>query len=132
MKNNRDYPLSPTPKPKKSIDDRIREVDANPRLNRIVERRYEKVNKKIEKAQGDSVKLNKINKKYGYNYDAAIAGGASQDSTGHWPSIDEGSGMILKGPKHPSMIKTRKVEKILGNKIKKKDGQLYSVPRQKK
>jgi hypothetical protein len=111
------------------ISKKINAVDSNPRLNRRVERGYEMVDRKIEKAKGDTEKLKKIEKKYGYDYDAAVSAGLSPDSTGHWSSFDPSSGRILKGPKHPSMIKTRKVEKILGNKIVKKQGGLYSVPK---
>ena len=113
------------------ISKKIYAVDNNPRLNKRVEKGYEKVAKKVEKAKGNPEKLQKINKKYGYDYESAIAGGATPDSTNHWPSIDPGSGKILKGSKHPSMIKTKKVEKILGNKIVKKKGSLYSVPKRK-
>jgi hypothetical protein len=113
------------------ISKKISAVDNDPRLNKRVEKGYERVAKKVEKAKGNPEKLQKINKKYGYDYESAIAGGANPDSTNHWPSIDPGSGKILKGPKHPSMIKTQKVEKILGNKIVKKAGSLYSVPKKK-
>ena len=111
------------------ISKKISAVDANPRLNRKVERGYAKVEKKVERAKGDPKKLQKIEKKYGYDYESAIGAGLGPDETGHWPSIDPTSGKILKGPKHPSMIKTRRVEKILGNKIVKKQGGLYSVPK---
>jgi hypothetical protein len=115
---------------KKSIDEKIEAVDTNPRLNRVVERRYERVDAKMQKAEGHLGKMNKLNDKYGYNYKAAKEAGIQPDETGHWGSIGN-DGLILKGPKHPSMIKTKKVEKILGNKIVKKDGQLYSVPKKK-
>lgn len=111
------------------ISKKIIAVDDNPRLNRKVERGYAKVEKKIDRAKGNPEKLKKIEKKYGYDYDAANKAGLGPDSTGHWPSIDPTSGRILKGPKHPSMIKTRRVEKILGNKVVKKQGGLYSVPK---
>lgn len=116
---------------KKTIDQKIAAVDNNKRLNKIVEKRYERVDKKIARAGGDSSKLAKIDKKYGYNYKAAEKAGIKPDSTGHWASIGD-DGLILKGKKHPSMIKTKKVEKILGNKIVKKEGSLYSVPKKKK
>lgn len=113
----------------KSIEERLADVDKDPRLNKIVERRTERVERKIEKAQGNEKKLAKIEKKYGYNYEAAQAAGLEPDETGHMGSLDPNTGMVLKGRKHPSMIKTRKIEKILGNKLVKKDGQLYSVPK---
>jgi hypothetical protein len=115
---------------KKSVDEKIEAVDTNKRLNRVVDRRYERMDKKYENAQGNSNKIEKLDKKYGYNYEAAKKAGIQPDETGHWGSIGE-DGLILKGPKHPSMVKTKKVEKILGNKIVKKDGQLYSVPKKK-
>jgi len=135
---NRDFPLSPTPNPesidkgkKKTVEERIADVDNNPRLNRRIERRYERVEDKKERAKDNPEKLKKIEKKYGYNYDAAIKSGATPDETGHWPSIDPSTGMILKGKNHPSIMKTRKIERILGNKIIKKDGERYSVPKNK-
>jgi hypothetical protein len=39
--------------------------------------------------------------------------------------------MILKGKRHPSIMKTKKIERVLGNKIIKKGGERYSVPRKK-
>jgi len=39
--------------------------------------------------------------------------------------------MILKGKKHPTIMKTKKIERALGNKIIKKDGERYSVSRKK-
>src|SRR3989304_9609843 len=100
---------------------RYGDVDRNPKLNKIVENRYAKLDKKIQKNQGNDKKLSKINKKFGYNYDAAIKSGASPDKTGHWPSIGD-DGLVLKGKRHPSMIKTKIVEKQLGYKIKNKKG----------
>lgn len=113
----------------KSIEERLADVDKDPRLNRIVERRTEKVERKKEKAQGNEKKLAKIEKKYGYNYKVAQAAGLEPDETGHMGSLDPNTGMVLKARKHPSIIKTRKTEKILGNKLVKRGGQLYSVPK---
>lgn len=115
---------------KLSIDQKIEAVDTNKRLNKLVEKRYAKIDSKIEKAKGNELKLKKIDKKYGYNYESAISSGIKPDSTGHWASIGD-DGLILKAKKHPSMIKTRKVERILGNKIVKEKGNLYSVPKNK-
>lgn len=133
---NRDFPLSPTPNPdsisngnKKTVEERISDVENNPRLNRRIERRYKRVEDKKERAKDNPEKLQKIEKKYGYNYDAALKGGGGPDESGHWASINPDNGMILKGPKHPSIMKTRKIERILGNKIIKKDGERYSVPK---
>lgn len=135
---NRDYPLAPTPTPysqddrkKKTVEERISDVENNPRLNRRIERREERVENKKERAKDDPEKLKKIEKKYGYNYDAALKGGGGPDESGHWASINPDNGMILKGPNHPSIMKTRKIERILGNKIVKKDGERYSIPKKK-
>lgn len=110
---------------------KIKAVEENPRLNRRIKRREERVAVKKEKAKNNPEKLAKIEKKYGYNYDAALRSGGGPDESGHWDSINPDNGMILKGPKHPSIMKTRKIERILGNKIIKKDGERYSVPRKK-
>lgn len=116
---------------KKTVDDKINRIDNSKRLNKKVERKYERLENKISKAKGDTEKLKKIDKKYGYNYEAAIKSGLTPDKSGHWGSIDPSTGKILKGPKHPSMMKTKKIERVLGNKIVKKDGERYSVPRRK-
>lgn len=113
----------------KSIEERLADVDKDPRLNKIVKRRTERVERKKEKAQGNEKKLAKIEKKYGYNYEVAQAAGLEPDETGHMGSLDPNTGMVLKARKHPSIIKTRKTEKILGNRLVRKDGQLYSVPK---
>ena len=133
---NRDYPLAPTSKPepidngkKKTIEERIESVENNPRLNRRIERRYESYDNKKEKAKDSPEKIKKIEKKYGYNYDAAIKSGGEPNKSGHWGSIEPSTGMVLKEKKHPSIMKTRKIERILGNKIVKKDGERYSVPK---
>ena len=110
----------------KPVDQKIAAIDDNKRLNRVVDRRYERMDKKFDRAEGNPVKTAKLDKKYGYNYDAAKKAGITPDETGHWASIGD-DGLILKGAKHPSMIKTKKVEKLLGNKIVKKNGNLYSV-----
>ncbi len=114
-----------------SVDDKINRIDNSKRLNKKVERKYERLENKISKAKGDTEKLKKIDKKYGYNYEAATKSGLKPDDSGHWGSIDPNTGMILKGKRHPSMMKTKKIERVLGNKIIKKDGERYSVPRKK-
>jgi hypothetical protein len=113
---------------KKKVENKIANIDNNKRLNRVVDRRYERMDKKYDRAANNPAKLSKLDKKYGYNYEAAKAAGIQPDETGHWGSIGN-DGMILKGPKHPSMIKTKKVEGLLGNKIVKRNGNLYSVPK---
>jgi hypothetical protein len=109
---------------------KVESIDNNKRLNRIVDRRYEKMDKKYIRAAGDEKKTAKIDKKYGYNYDEARKAGITPDEKGHWSSVGN-EGLILKGKKHPSMIKTKKVERLLGNKIVKKSGNLYTVPKKK-
>ena len=54
--------------------------------------------------------------------------GLSPDETGHWDSFGN-NGLLLKAKHHPSMIKTKKVERLLGNKIVKVGGDYYSVPK---
>ena len=110
---------------------KIKAIEDSPRLNRRIKRREEMVEIKKEKAKNDSKKLAKIEKKYGYNYDAALKAGLSPDESGHWDSINPSDGMILKGPRHPSIMKTRKIERVLGNKIIRMGGERYSVPRKK-
>jgi hypothetical protein len=107
---------------------KVESIDDNKRLNRIVDRRYKKMDKKYEKAAGNEKKTARVEKKYGYNYAGAKAAGIVPDATGHMASIGN-DGLILKGKKHPSMIKTRKVEKLLGNKIVRQGGNLYTVPK---
>jgi len=94
------------------------------------ERRYARAERKILKAKEKSPEKGiKVEKKYGYNYDAAISAELSPDSTGHWPSRDPATGMILKGRKHPTFYKTKAGEKAAGYKIYKKDGDMYSKPK---
>jgi hypothetical protein len=109
---------------------KVESIDDNKRLNRIVDRRYKKMDKKYEKAAGNEKKTAKVEKKYGYNYEGAKAAGIVKDASGHMGSIGN-EGLILKGKKHPSMIKTRKVEKLLGNKIVRQGGNLYTVPKKR-
>jgi hypothetical protein len=106
--------------------DKVNSIDDNKRLNRIVDRRYARMDKKYDKAAGNEKKTAKIEKKYGYNYEEAKKAGITPDASGHMGSIGN-EGLILKGKKHPSMIKTRKVERLLGNKIVRRGGNLYSV-----
>lgn len=120
---------SPLKQSKDPIDEKISNIDNNPRLNRRIERRYSRVEEKIKKAEGNPERLKKIEKKYGYNYEAAINAGLGPDETGHWPSINPDNGMILKGKRHPSIMKTRKIERVLGNKIIEENGERYSVPK---
>ena len=91
---------------------KVESIDDNKRLNRIVERRYVKMDKKYDRAAGNEKKTAKVEKKYGYNSEGAKAAGIVKDARGHMGSIGN-EGLILKGKKHPSMIKTRKVERQL-------------------
>ena len=109
---------------------KIESIDDNKRLNKIVDRRYLKMDKKYDRAAGNEKKTAKIEKKYGYNYAGAKEAGIVPDSKGHMASIGN-EGLILKGKKHPSMIKTKKVERLLGNKIVKQGGNMYTVPKKK-
>lgn len=116
---------------KKTVEEKINRIDNSKRLNKKVDKKYERLENKISKAKGDTEKLKKIDKKYGYNYEAATKSGLKPDDSGHWGSIDPNTGMILKGKKHPTIMKTKKIERALGNKIIKKDGERYSVSRKK-
>ena len=107
-------------------NEKVNSIDNNKRLNRVVDRRYEKMDRKYDKASENPSKIAKLDKKYGYNYDEAKKSGITPDETGYMASIGN-NGLILKGKKHPSMIKTKKVERLLGNKIVRRGGQLYSV-----
>lgn len=117
---------------KKTVEEKISRIDNSKRLNKKIDRRYNRLERKIDKAQGNTVKLGKIDKKYGYDYDSATKSGLRPDESGHWSSIDPNTGKILKGPKHPSIMKTKKIERVLGNKIIKKNGERYSLPKKKK
>ena len=89
-------------------------------------RRYERSERKIKKAEGTK-REEKVRGRYGYNYKAADAEGITPDETGHMPSRNEVTGEILKGRKHPTIYKTKKVERALGYRIKRRDGKMYSI-----
>jgi hypothetical protein len=107
---------------------KVESIDSNKRLNKVVDRRYKKLDRRYDRAAGNERKTAKIDKKYGYDYESAKKSGITPDSTGHMGSIGN-DGLILKGKKHPSMIKTKKVERLLGNKIVRKDSRLYTKPK---
>ena len=115
-------------KPKKTLNQKLAAIDSSKRLNRIADRKYASVAKKIEKASGDSSKLQKIDKKFGYDYKTADKYKIKPDSVGHMPSIAD-NGKLLKAKSHPTIKKTIKTEKVLGNKIFKVDGVRYSAPK---
>lgn len=64
----------------------------------------------------------------GYDYETARAAGFKPDETGHWPSRDPSTGLLLKGRGHPTWSKTVKGEKDAGYEIYEKDGRYYSRP----
>ena len=88
-------------------------------------RRYKSADKKIDKAKGTS-KEKSTQLKYGYDYEEAKKRGIKRDATGHMQSRVPETGRILKGRKHPTIYKTKKIEKALGYKIIKKGDKLYS------
>jgi len=62
-----------------------------------------------------------------YDYDTAIRAGLGPDETGHWPSREPRTGMILKGRGHPTFSLTEEGEEREGFKIfKSLDGRYYS------
>lgn len=64
-----------------------------------------------------------------YDMKAAKAAGLKPDETGHWPSRDPKSGMILKGRKHPTWSLTVAGEDEAGMEIVQRDGRYYSIPK---
>jgi len=67
----------------------------------------------------------------GYDMDTAKSIGLKPDSSGHWPSRDPNSGMLLKGRKHPTWESTVSGEEKVGNEIYQKDGRWYSKSKPK-
>ena len=64
----------------------------------------------------------------GYDYKSARDAGLSPDETGHWPSRDPDTGLILKGRGHETFHKTITGEEEAGYLIyKDDDGRYYSV-----
>lgn len=64
----------------------------------------------------------------GYDYESARKAGIRPDKTGHWPSREPRTGLILKGKKHPTFHKTLKADKELGYRMQKRiDGRYYSI-----
>lgn len=65
-----------------------------------------------------------------YDMKAAIAAGLRADETGHWPSRDPQTGLLLKGRGHPTWSKTEAGEEAAGMEIYRgEDGRYYSRPR---
>jgi len=66
----------------------------------------------------------------GYDYSSAIKAGLKPDDTGHWPSRDPKTGMLLKGSGHLTWGKTLAGEEDEGNAIRRReDGRYYSFPK---
>lgn len=105
---------------------KLENIDDNKRLNRIVDRRYSRYDRQVEKYSGNEKKSSKLDAKKGFKYED----GVKPDETGYYQSISD-QGVVLKAKKHPSMIKTKKVERLLGNKIIKEDGERYVVPKKR-
>ena len=64
----------------------------------------------------------------GYDYESARKAGIRPDKTGHWPSREPRTGLILKGSKHPTYHKTVTGELKAGYTIQKRvSGRYYSV-----
>lgn len=63
-----------------------------------------------------------------YDYESAKAAGLQADETGHWPSRDPKSGLLLKGAGHETWQKTLDAERKAGYQIfEGKDGRYYSI-----
>lgn len=63
----------------------------------------------------------------GYDYKTAHEAGLGPDETGHYPSRDPRTGVLLKGRKHETWNKTVEGEKKMGYTIYKgEDGRYYS------
>ena len=67
-----------------------------------------------------------------YDYRSAKKLGLSPDETGHWPSRDPKTGMLLKGRKHPTWEKTVKGEAKAGFEIYRKGERYFSKPKNNK
>lgn len=64
-----------------------------------------------------------------YDMESAKAAGMGPDETGHWPSRDPRTGLILKGSGHPTFNLTIEGERAAGHEIYKgEDGRYYSKP----
>jgi hypothetical protein len=63
----------------------------------------------------------------GYDYDTARDAGLKPDESGHWPSRDPRTGMLLKGKSHPTFEKGVKVDEGLGYRLKKRGDRYYTT-----
>jgi len=64
----------------------------------------------------------------GYDYMLARNAKLGPDRTGHWPSLDPRTGMVLKGRNHPTWDLMLQEEERLGNEIVFKNGRYFSQP----
>ncbi len=64
-----------------------------------------------------------------YDYETATVSGGEPDVEGHWGSLDPRTGMVLKGKQHSTWDLMIKEEERRGNRIIKKRGRYYSVPK---
>jgi len=67
----------------------------------------------------------------GYDYESAEQAGLTPDDTGHWPSREPSTGLLLKGRKHPTWYKTVEGEDKAGYEIYYDKGRYYSRLKQK-
>jgi hypothetical protein len=65
----------------------------------------------------------------GYDYETAKARGIKPDKTGHWPSRDPNTGLLLKGRKHKTWSSTVAGEDAAGHKIIKRGKRYFSRKR---
>ena len=93
-------------------------------------RRTKRATAKTQKAIGTKREAS-VKKKYGYDMKTAKAEGMKPNAAGHMGSNAPSSGKVLKGKKHPTAYKARKVDRALGYKYKKIDGARYIVKKKK-
>ena len=67
----------------------------------------------------------------GYDMETALQYGLEPDEKGHWPSRVPETGLLLKGRKHKTWFKTKRIEAEIGCKIVRKGkfgkGRYYSI-----
>lgn len=108
----------------------LRQQKRQLREDMMVEKKEAKAESRLKKAYSISKeKGDALNKRIGYNYDAAIKAGMQPQDGEHWASRDPETGEIFKAKGHPTFFRTKRAEKSLGYKIKKIKGKLYSVPK---
>ena len=87
------------------------------------------IDKELEDLRKGGIPFNPEGKDYDYR--SAVKFGLKPDKTGHWPSRDPKSGMLLKGRKHPTWSKTVEGEASAGFEIFQENGRYYSRPKRK-